>query len=119
VADQTVALFVAGSAAVELTVQDHVRVDRVTAAGAQRVGNLVQPGTTALRLAEGTYMFRTGQDVRVRVADGAAVEVVAVQNSGTKTAWPPPPAAAAWTRPIPADAGDTLPDSVPELTVVR
>jgi len=117
----TVALFVAaGSATVELTVQDHVRVDRVTAAGPQRVGGLVRPGTTALRLAEGTYMFRTGRDAQVKVVDGAAVEAVAVPSAGTKTAWPPPPAAdAARVGLIPADAGDTPPDRVPELTVVR
>jgi len=51
-----VALLVAESAQVELTVQDHVRLDRVTPAGAAR-GRPCAAGTTLVRLAKGTYVF--------------------------------------------------------------
>src|SRR3954471_18439843 len=54
-----VALYVAEPSHVQLTVQDRVRIDRVTASGVEQHGELMQPGTTSVHLAEGTYYFRT------------------------------------------------------------
>ena len=54
-----VALYVAEPAIVSLTVHDHVQLDRVTGTSAERHGALLPPGTTPVRLAAGTYVFRT------------------------------------------------------------
>ena len=109
----TVALYVAQPSQVELTVQDHVRVDRIVGAGAERVGELVPPGTTAVYLAAGTYLFRTTRDAVVRLTDAAAVQVEEVQPRG-KDDWPVPPA----QNDLPGDKGDGPPDVVPTLTIV-
>jgi len=74
-----VALYVAEPAVVSLTVHDHVQLDRVTGTSAERHGDLVPPGTTPVRLAAGTYVFRTTGDAQVQLDKGTAVEV---------TAWP-------------------------------
>jgi hypothetical protein len=109
-----VALFVAEPSNVELTVQDHVRVDRVTDAGAERYGDLVSPGTTSLHLAVGTYVFRTTQDAQVRLSDTTAVRVVTVNPANKDGPWPDP--SAALIR-LPSEAGDTPPERVPTLAV--
>jgi hypothetical protein len=44
-----VALYVAESAVVSLTVHDHVQLDRVTGTSAQRHGGLIPPGTTQVQ----------------------------------------------------------------------
>jgi hypothetical protein len=48
---------------------------------------------------------------------GAAVEVTAVPLFDDKDKWPDPPPAVA--TPLPAARGDSLPDYVPTLTVLR
>jgi hypothetical protein len=73
-----VALYVAESAVVSLTVHDHVQLDQVTGTSAERYGNLLPPGTTPVRLAAGTYVFRTTADAQVQLGEGAQVHVLAV-----------------------------------------
>jgi hypothetical protein len=62
-----VALTVAEPAVVSLTLHDHVRLDRVTGTSAERHGGLLPPGTTPVRLAAGTYVFRTTADAQVQL----------------------------------------------------
>jgi hypothetical protein len=111
-----VALYVAEPAVVSLTVHDHVQLDRVTGTSAERHGGLISPGTTQVRLAAGTYLFRTTADAQVQLSQGATVQVTAVPLSD-KDKWPDPPPAA--TNPLPAVRGDGPPDYVPTLTVLR
>jgi hypothetical protein len=107
-----VALYVAGPSHIELTVQDHVRVDRLTSTGAERHGELLPPGTAPLYLTEGTYIFRTTRDADVRLLDGAAVRVE-VMNQAGKDQWPDPKIGGA----LPDIQGDAAPDLVPTLAV--
>ena len=63
-----VALYVAEPAIVNLTVHDHVQLDRVTGTSAERYGDLVPSGTIPVHLAAGTYVFRTIADAQVQLA---------------------------------------------------
>jgi hypothetical protein len=111
-----VALYVAAPAVVTLTVHDHVQLDRVTGTSAERHGDLLPPGTTPVRLAAGTYLFRTTSDAQVQLNDGAAVSVTAVAHPSDKDGGPiDQPKAQA----LPATKGDSPPDHVPTLTVLR
>jgi hypothetical protein len=110
-----VALYVAEPTVVSLTVHDHVQLDRLTGTSAQRYSDLVRPGTTPVHLAAGTYLFRTTGDAQVQLNDGAAVSVTAAIQPNGKGGWPDPPMAYA----LPAEKGDSLPDHVPTLTVLR
>jgi hypothetical protein len=113
-----VALYVAEPAVVSLTVHDHVQLDRVTGTSAERHGGLLPPGTTAVHLAAGTYVFRTTGDAQVQLAQGAAVHVTAVHAlTDDKDKWPDPLPGA--TTPLPAARGDGPPDHVPALTVLH
>jgi hypothetical protein len=105
----TVALFVTEPSHIQLMVQDHVRVDRVTDATVERHGDLLQPGTTSVYLPEGSYVFRTSQDAKVRLDNAAAVRVVALAAQD-KEGWPDPPL---------ATKGDSAPDRVPTLRILR
>ncbi len=109
-----VVLSVAEPSHLAVTVGDHVRLDRVVDGGVQRHGELLAPGTTTLRLAEGTYVFRTTHDAQVRLGDDAAVHVAAV-DPNNKTGNPPPPPIQSV---LPAAKGDAAPDRVPTLTVL-
>jgi hypothetical protein len=111
-----VALYVAAPAVVSLTIHDHVQLERVTGASAERVGGLLPPGTTPVHLAAGTYIFRTTRDAQVQLGTGARVHVHAVPLSDDKDKWPDPPPATA--SPVPAARGDGPPDHVPTLTVL-
>ena len=111
-----VALYVAEPAIVSLTVHDHVQLDQVTGTSAERHGDLLPPGTTPVRLAAGTYVFRTTADAQVQLDKGAPVEVTAVPLSD-KDKWPDPPPVVA--TPLPAARGGGPPDHVPTLTVLR
>ena len=111
-----VALYVAEPAIVHLTVHDHVQLDRLTGTSAERYGDLLPPGTTAVRLAAGSYVFRTTADTQVQLDKSAPVEVSAVPLSD-KDKWPDPPPAVA--TPLPAARGGDSPDHVPTLTVLR
>jgi hypothetical protein len=111
-----VALVVAEPAIVSLTVHDHVQLDRLTSASAERHGDLLPPGTTPVHLAAGTYVFRTTADAKVRLNKGAAVEVTAIQAPANKGDWPD---LAAAHISLPAAKGDSPPDHVPTLTVLR
>ena len=110
----TVALYVAAPAVVTVTVADHVQLDRLTGTSAERHGDLIAPGTTPVTLTTGTYLFRTTSDAQVQLTPGAAVTVTAVTQPADKDGWPDPPAQA-----LPAAKGDSPPDHVPALTVVR
>jgi hypothetical protein len=111
-----VALFVAEPAVVSLTVHDHVQLDRLTGTSAERHGDLVPPGTTPVSLAAGTYVFRTTANARVQLGGAAPVHVLAVTQANDKDGdWPDPQKALA----LPAAKGDSLPDHVPTLTVLR
>jgi hypothetical protein len=107
-----VAMYVAEPSQVTLTVQDHVRVDRVTVAGVHRYGELLRPGTTTVDLAEGSYLFRTTRDAQVALADATAVRVVALATTNNKDTFPES------KETVVAAKGDTLPDHVPALTVL-
>jgi len=109
-----VALYVAEPAVVSLTVHDHVQIDRVTGTSAERHGDLVPPGTTAVRLAAGTYLFRTTGDAQVQLGEHTAVHVLAITQTNDKDGPPPFP-----TQALPAAKGDSPPDHVPTLTVLR
>jgi hypothetical protein len=111
-----VALFVAEPAVISLTVHDHVRLDKLTGTSAERHGDLLPPGTTPVYLATGTYVFRTTSNAQVQLDEGAAVSVTAVQAPANKGDWPDLAAAHA---PLPAAKGDSLPDHMPTLTVLR
>jgi hypothetical protein len=111
-----VALYVAEPTTVSLTVGDHVRLDRVTGASAQRYGGLIQPGSTPVHLAAGTYVFRTTRDARVQLGEHARVRVLAVTQAGDKQGGPIELGAA---QGLPELKGDSLPDHVPALTVLR
>ena len=109
-----VALYVAAPAIVTLTVHDHVQLDRVTGTSAERHGGLVPPGTTPVHLAAGTYLFRTTGDAKVQLGEHTPVHVLAVTQVGNKDgSWPDPSMA------LPAAMGDSPPDHVPTLTVLR
>jgi hypothetical protein len=112
-----VALYVAEPAIVNLTVHDHVQLDRVTGTSAERHGGLISPGSTPVRLAAGTYVFRTTGDAQVQLDESAAVSVTAVIQPNTKdgNGSPDPPKAQA----LPAAMGDSPPDHMPTLTVLR
>ena len=110
-----VALTVAEPAVVSLTVHDHVQLDRLTGTSAERYGELVPPGTTPVHLAAGIYVFRTTSDAQVQLAEGTPVHVLAVTQPNSKDTWPDPPKAQA----LPAAKGDSPPDHVPTLTVLR
>jgi hypothetical protein len=110
-----VALYVAEPAVVSLTVHDHVQLDRVTGTSAERHGGLLPPGTTSVRLAAGTYVFRTTGDAQVQLAQDTPAHVLAVTQPNSKDTWPDPPMAQA----LPAAKGDSPPDHVPTLTVLR
>jgi hypothetical protein len=104
-----VALYVSEPSQVELTVADHVRLDRVTRESVQPHGDLIRPGTTSVNLAEGTYLFRTSGDAQIQLADSTSVRVVALpENKGD---WPD------LSTTMPAAKGDTAPDRTPTLTV--
>ena len=110
-----VALTVAEPAVVSLTVHDHVQLDRVTGTSAERHGDLIAPGTTPVRLAAGTYVFRTTADAQVQLGKDAPVHVLVAAQPNSKDTWPDPPKAQA----LPAARGDSPPDHVPTLTVLR
>jgi hypothetical protein len=110
-----VALYVAEPAIVHLTVHDHVQLDRITGSSAEPYGDLVPPGTTPVLLAAGTYLFRTTGDAQVQLAQDAPVQVLAVTQPNDKGDWPDPSVA----RALPAAKGDSPPDHVPALTVLR
>jgi hypothetical protein len=110
-----VALYAAGPAVVYLTVSDHVQLDQVTGASAERYGGLLPPGTTPVHLTAGTYLFRTTADAQVQLGPDAPVRVLAVAQPNNKGDWPDPSAVQA----LPAAKGDSPPDHVPALTVLR
>ena len=110
-----VALTVAEPAVVSLTVHDHVQLDRLTGASAGRHGDLIPPGTTQVRLAAGTYVFRTTADAQVQLNESAAVSVTATTQVNGKDDPPEHMMAQA----LPAAMGDSPPDHVPTLTVLR
>jgi hypothetical protein len=110
-----VALYVAEPAIVNLTVHGHVQLDLLTGTSAERHGDLVPPGTTPVHLAAGTYVFRTTGDAQVQLGEGARVTVLAVTQAETKDPPPDQPKA----RALPAARGDSPPDHVPTLTVLR
>ena len=109
-----VALYVAESAVVSLSVHDHVQLDRVTGTSAERHGGLIPPGTTQVRLAAGTYLFRTTGDAQVQLSENAPVHVLAVTQANDKDGSFPDPSMA-----LPGPRGDSPPDHVPSLTVLR
>jgi hypothetical protein len=110
-----VALYVAEPAIVSLTVHDHVQLDRVTGTSAERHGGLVPPGTTQVRLAAGTYVFRTTGDAQVQLGEDTPVRVLAVTQANDKDGnWPDPSMAQALD-----GRGDGPPDHVPTLTMLR
>jgi hypothetical protein len=92
-----------------------VQLDRVTGTSAERYGDLIPPGTTPVRLTAGTYLFRTTGDAQVQLSQDTPVRVLAVTDPNTKDPWPDPPAAQA----LPASKGDSPPDHVPALTILR
>jgi hypothetical protein len=110
-----VALFVAESAIVSLTVHDQVQLDRVTGASAEHYGGLIPPGTTPVRLAAGTYLFRTTGDAQVQLGEGAQVHALAATHVNGKD----DPPAHIMAQALPAAMGDSPPDNVPALTVLR
>src|SRR5215469_943194 len=101
-----VALYVAEPAIVHLTVHDHVQIDRVTGTSAERHGGLLPPGTTAVRFAPGTYVFRTTSGAQVQLGQDARVHVVAVARAYDKDGGPIDQTALA----LPAAMGDSPPD---------
>jgi hypothetical protein len=117
-----VVLYVHASSDIELTARETVRLDRLAYSEAdgfvaERHGDLLEPGTTQVRLAEGVYHFRTAHDAQLRVADPDSVTVVAPSvNDDPKDPWPPSVSAvhaAAF-----GGRGAASPDRTPVLTVM-
>jgi len=116
-----VVLLVNTSAEVEFTSREAIRLDRLAYTEmdgyfADRHGDLLQ-GATRLRLDEGVYHFRAVRDVDLRVADSAAVTVVAAPSfltSDPKDPWPP--ALTRWTSAFGGRGGRQL-DPTAVLTV--
>jgi len=111
-----VALYVAEPAVASLTVHDHVQLDRVAGITAERYGDLLPPGTTAVRLTAGTYVFRTTGDAQVQLGEDTPVHVLAVTQANDKDGGPIELSKA---QALPAAKGDGPPDHVPTLTVLR
>jgi hypothetical protein len=111
-----VALYVAAPAIVTLTVHDHVQLDRVTGTSAERHGGLVPPGTTPVHLAAGTYLFRTTGDAKVQLGEHTPVHVLAVTQPNDKQGGP---IEFQQAQALPGLKGDSPPDHVPTLTVLR
>ncbi|MFC0533014.1 hypothetical protein [Phytohabitans kaempferiae] len=93
-----VALYVYEASDVEFTAEETVRLDRLAYSAesgfvAERHGDLLQPGTTALRLEKGVYHFRTGHDAGLRVDPAGAVTVRTMVPSvqRDRDQWPDPP----------------------------
>jgi hypothetical protein len=116
-----VVLYVAAPATVILTAHETIRIDRVAhpAAGdvtVERHGDLLRPGTNAIRLDPGTYHFRTRGAARLYVVDPDSVTVATAQSVKSI-----PPPAAMWPE-SGTDAsfdirGSGMPDRVPMLIV--
>ena len=92
-----------------------MQLDRVTGTSAERHGNLLPPGTTPVHLAAGTYVFRTTVDAQVQLSEDALVHVVATAQVNGKDDPPEHMTAQA----LPATMGDSPPDHVATLTVLR
>lgn len=99
----------------ELTLREHVQLDRVitTPHGriAERHGALLAPGTTRVALAPGHFAFRTLSDAQLRVVEGG---VSARIGTHIKDAPPEPPSAAG----DPSIKGDAPDGQVPTLTLI-
>lgn len=108
-----VALYAAEPAQIALTVTDHIRLDRLSAAGAVDHTDLIKPGTTTVQLAAGQYVFRTTGDAQVVLRAGSPVQVTQV-TPRNKDEFPDPSPSV--SLPL-AAKGDHAPDRVPTLTV--
>ena len=89
-----VALYVYEPSNVELSAPETVRLDRLAYSHpggwtTEQHGDLLRPGSTALRLTPGVYHFRTVNDAQLTLAHGSSVHVVTTQ-SNDKDDWPRP-----------------------------
>lgn len=85
-----VALYVYDAADVELTASETLRLSRLAYSAndgyfLERHGDLLQPGTTSLRLEVGVYHFKSARDVRLRIHQAGAVKVVTPRATPTGT----------------------------------
>jgi hypothetical protein len=105
---------------IELTVEDHVQVDRLTPSVrgyvAERHGEVLRPGVATLSLARGFYFFKTLSNANLKVVQGG----VDVSNGGNSKCIPPPEDADAdpdaWW-PIPPNRGDRSAGEAPIFTL--
>jgi len=118
-----VALYVHQPAQLVLITHETVQLNRAAhdeAYGwhAQRHGELIREGTTALALPDGVYFFRAQSDVSVQLADAHAVSVWIPEADSIKDPIPPPPPPVAQ---VPVGVfggrGFEVPGRVPVLTV--
>jgi hypothetical protein len=118
-----VALYVHQPAQVVLITHEAVRLNRAAhdeAHGwhAQRHGELIREGTTALALADGVYFFRTQSDISVQLAVAHAVSVwIPTADSLKDPIPPPPPPFARVPVSVFSGRGFEVPGRVPVLTV--
>lgn len=85
-----VALYVYDAADVELTASETLRLSRLAYSSndgyfLERHGDLLQPGTTRLRLMVGVYHFKSAHDVQLRIHQAGAVKVVTPHATPTDT----------------------------------
>jgi hypothetical protein len=104
---------------VEVTVGDRVQLDRLTPSPhgylAERLGRLLDPGSTTVALEPGYYFFKTLSDANLRVVTGGVRAGIAL---GTKSGWPDPPTNSGGTSlPAPGGEGDEVPGELPSFTI--
>jgi hypothetical protein len=104
---------------VEVTVGDRVQLDRLTPSPhgylAERLGRLLDPGSTTVALEPGTYFFKTLSDAHLRVVTGGVRAGIALD---TKGGFPDPPASGGGTSlPAPGGTGDEVPGELPSFTI--
>ena len=108
-----VTLHVRSPSVVELTLGDKVQLDRLVPSGTrhipERCGDLLEPGTTRLALAQGFYSFGTLSDAHLRIVQGG----VEATTHDVKDPWPPPVSGS----PSPIGRGDEPPGETPSFTV--
>jgi hypothetical protein len=99
---------------VELTTDDKVQLDRLSASQrgylGERHGSLLGPGVVKLSLEPGFYFFRTLSDANLKVVRGGVT--VHANGTGSKDPPPPPP-----LEPTQLTRGDEPSGETPRLTI--
>jgi hypothetical protein len=105
------------SSVVEVTVGECVQLDRLARSPhgtlAERLGRLLDPGSTTVALEAGHYFFRTLSDANLRVVSGGVSAGIVAHN---KDPWPDPPSDGP-ALPAPDGKGDDVPGELPSFSI--